>query len=127
MIKAAAVSVGIIIGCLSGCSRPAPQYGPDYVLSDDDIAAYATQASKESFRGPNGVIGIHNGTRVVSDFHYSDGGDQMVTIHYDVQLGEGCKRAGGVVRVESVPVAITAIETPFCIPKVLVDRHIQAR
>jgi len=123
MIKATPVVVGVIIGCFSGCTRPAPQYGPDHVLSDDDIAAYAAQASKQSFRGPNGIIGIHNGTRVVADFHYSDGGDQTVIIHYDVQPGEACRRARGAVRIELVPVAITAVETPFCVPKVLVDRH----
>ena len=113
------------MACLSGCARPAPQYGPDYVLSDDDIAAYATQASKQSFRGPNGIIGIHNGTRVVADFHYSDGGDQTVIIHYDVQPDEACRRTGGAVRIELVPVAITAVETPFCVPKILVNRNIK--
>ena len=124
MLKAAPVSVGIIIACL-GCSRPTPQYGPNYALSDDDIAAYAKQAGEESFRGPDGVIGIHHGTNVVADFHFFDDGEMTVIIHYDVRPGEACKRARGAVRTELVPVAITAVETPFCVPKVLVDKHIQ--
>jgi len=127
MIKTATVSAGIVIGCLSSCSRPAPEYGPDHALTDNDIAAYATQAEKGSFHGPNGIIGIHNGTKVVADFHYSDGGDQTVIVHYDLPPGEACKRAGGAVRIELVPVAIAAVETPFCVPKVLVDRHLRDR
>jgi hypothetical protein len=124
MFRAATVSVGIIV-CLWGCSRPAPQYGPNYALSDDDIAAYARRAGEKSFRGPDGVIGIHQGTKVVSDFHFFDDGEMTVIIHYDVQPGQACKRVGGAERIELVPVAITAVETSFCVPNVLVDRHLQ--
>jgi hypothetical protein len=116
--------VGILVAIAGGCAKPDPQYGPNYALTDDDIAAYATKASDQSFRGPDGVIGVHHGTKVVADFHSFDDGRLTVIVHYDAQPGEACERAGGAVRSELVPVAITAVETPFCIPEVLVERNI---
>jgi hypothetical protein len=124
--RTASLLVGIILACLCGCSSKTPQYGPNYALSDEDIAAYARRAGQQSFRGPDGVIGTHHGTRVVADFHSTDGGDTVVIVRYDVDSEEACKRAGGVVRTELVPVSITAVDARFCVPKVLVDRHIQA-
>ena len=86
------------------------------------------QASQPSFREKEKggrIIGIHNGTRVVSVFPLLDDGTSTVAIiHYDVQPGDACKRAGGLVRLEQVPGPASAIETPFCVPKVLVDRNI---
>jgi hypothetical protein len=129
MIRATTVAVSVFIASLCGCSKSAPPYGPDYQLSDDDIANYAMQASQPSFRDKEKggrIIGINNGTRVVSEFPLLDDGTTTVAIiHYDVQPGEACKRAGGLVRLELVPGPASAIETPFCVPKVLVDRNIR--
>lgn len=73
------------------------------------------------------IIGIHNGARVVSEFLLLDDGTTTVTIiHYDVQPGEACKRAGGRVSLKLMPGPASAIETPFCVPKVLIDRNIRA-
>ena len=120
-----ALLVGILVASAGGCAKPEPQYGPNYALSDDDIATYARKASDQSFSGPDGVIGVHHGTKVVADFYSFDDGTPTVIVHYDVQPGEACTRAGGAVRRELVPVAITAVETPFCVPKVLVERNIR--
>jgi hypothetical protein len=122
------LGVGILVAALCGCSKAEPRYGPDYRLSDDDITTYALQARQPSFREGGGrrVIGVHNGTKVVAEFPFlDDGRSTFGIIHYDVRPGEACKRAGGVVRPELVPVAITAAAQPFCVPKVLVQRHIR--
>ena len=122
------VSVGVFLAFACGCSKPEPRYGPDYHLSDDDIAGYALKAREASFRAGGGrrVIGLHNGTKVVAEFpNLDDGQSTFGIIHYDVQSGEACKKAGGVVRPELVPVAITAAPQPFCVPKVLVERDIR--
>jgi hypothetical protein len=129
MFRTTVILVGIL-ACTGGCSKPQPRYGPDYALSDDDIAAYTLKAHDRLFREQENwgrIIGIHNGTRVVSEFPLLDDGTTSVgIIHYDVPPGEPCKRAGGMVRVELVPGAMSAVETPFCVPKVLVDRNIHA-
>jgi hypothetical protein len=130
VIRSTVLLVGILVVCAGGCSKPEPRYGPDYVLSDDDIASYALKASDPSFRKQEiggRIIGVHKGTRVVSEFPTLDDGISTVAIiHYDVDAGEACKRAGGLVRLELVPAAMAAVEKPFCVPKVLVDRHIRA-
>ena len=60
-----------------------------------------------------------------TDTHYFDDGmNTAEIIHYDVQPGEPCSRVGGLVRTELVPGPASAVETPFCVPKVLVDRNI---
>ena len=126
MTRLAAFLVSLLV-CASGCSKPEPRYGPGYALSDDDVAAYAIRAGDPSFREREGgqIIGVHNGTRVVSEFPYFDDGmNTAEIIHYDVQPGEPCSRVGGLVRTELVPGPASAVETPFCVPKVLVDRNI---
>lgn len=117
-----------LLACAGGCSKAEPRYGPHYALSDDDIAAYAKKASDPSFRAREGgqIIGTHNGTQVVSEFPYFDDGTSTAEIiRYEVQPGEPCTRVGGLVRMELVPGPASAVETPFCVPKVLVDRKIR--
>ena len=77
--------------------------------------------------GQRQVVGYHHGVRVVAEFPCSDVCPDytVAIIHYDVDPGEACKRVGGVVRLETVPVAIAVTEEPFCVPKVLVERNIK--
>jgi hypothetical protein len=121
--------VTILLASAFGCSKPEPRYGPDYQLSDDDIAAYALKARQVSFREREKggrIIGIHNGTRVVSEFPpFDDGMSTAGFVHYNVDPGESCKRAAGLVRLELVPGPMAAVEKPFCVPKVLVERGIR--
>lgn len=117
-----------LLACAGGCLKAEAQYGPNHALSDDDIAAYAKKANDPSFRAREAgqIIGTHNGTKVVSEFPYFDDGTSTAEIiHYQVQPGEPCRRVGGLVRMELVPGPISAVETPFCVPKVLVDRKIR--
>ena len=111
-----------------GCSKSEPRYSPERQLSDDDIVAYALEARDPSFREGGGrrVIGVQNGIRVLAEFPVlDDGRSTFGNIHYDVEPGAACKRAGGLMRFELVPVAITAAPKPFCVPKVLVQRNIR--
>ena len=125
MTKVAGV-LGVLLVCVGGCSKPEPRYGPSVVLSDDDVAAYAKKASDPPFRKHGGqIIGVHNGTRVLSEFPlFDDGVTTAEIIRYDAQPGEPCKRAGGVARTELTPGPLSAVETLYCVPKVLVDRNI---
>ena len=130
MIRTNTVVISVFIASLCGCAKSDPPYGPDYQLSDDDIASYTVRARQPAFREQEEggrIIGIHNGTKVVSEFPLLDDGETTVEIiHYDVQPGDACKRAGGLVRIELVPGPASAVETPFCVPKVLVERNIRA-
>ena len=129
MIRTTMVVI-VLAASLCGCSKSGPAYGPDYQLSDDDIASYAIRARQPAFREQEEggrIIGIHNETKVVSEFPLLDDGETTVAIiHYDVQPGAACLRAGGLVRIELVPGPASAVETPFCVPKVLVERNIRA-
>lgn len=122
------VWLSIVAATACGCSPSEPSYSPDHQLSDDAIVAYALKARDPSFREGGGrrVIGVHNGTRVLAEFLLLDDGHSTFgNIHYDAELGAACKRAGGVVRLELVPVALAAAPQPFCVPKVLVERGIR--
>lgn len=129
MLRLAAPLVGLVAACLLGCSQRGPSYGPEHQLSDDEIAAYAAKVRQATFEeGGERILGVHNGTIVVAEFLYFDDNESTLgIIHYDVEPGEACKRAGGVVRLEWVPAATApaAYPQPYCVPKVLVDRNIQ--
>jgi hypothetical protein len=124
-----AVSLLLVAGILVGCSPRTAPYGPEYQLSDDDIATYALKFSQASFRqgaAETQIIGLDNGLHVLADiFYLDDGSSTLGVLHYDVEPGQACKRAGGAVRLEFVPGPASMTRRPYCVPKVLVNRNIQ--
>jgi hypothetical protein len=125
-----------VLACLAACSRGAAAgnnqgRGPA-PLTEDAIAAYASKMRdsrrlRESMEGRKTMLGLHHGTRVVADFPCGDICPTYTNaiVHYDVDPGDACTRAGGVVRVEQVPMGIAVVDEPFCVPRMLVERHIQ--
>jgi hypothetical protein len=95
-------------------------------LSDADILAYSTRPfDKAAMMGMRDVVGIHNGVAVVADYPCSDVCPAYTTriIHYDAEPGPACSKAGGVVEMRTVPIAIAVQMKPFCVPKVLAKKQ----
>ena len=107
------------LALLAACAASA---GATRTLSDADIRAYVDRGfDKRAMMGRHEVIGIHNGVAVVADYPCSDLCPAYTSqiIHYDAEPGPACDRAGGVVRIRTVPIAIAVQRKPFCVPKVV--------
>jgi hypothetical protein len=95
------------------------------ILSDEALRAYAAQPyDKAAVRLTHEVVGRHRGVSVVVDYICSDiCPDYTVRIiHYDVEPGGACDRAGGVSQLLAVPTGPAMGAREFCMPKILVER-----
>ncbi len=91
-------------------------------LSDRDLKRLdARPFDKRAMMGKTVVLGRHHGVRVVANYPCSDVCPNYTVriIHYDVQPGSECERAGGVTVTRTVPFGIGVVRKPFCAPKVL--------
>jgi hypothetical protein len=91
-------------------------------LTDADVLAYAKRPfDHAAMMNKRDVVGMHHGVAVVADYPCSDVCPNYTTqiIHYDVEPGPACDRAGGVVAMRTVPISIAVQRKPFCVPKVL--------
>jgi hypothetical protein len=94
-------------------------------ISDAALIAFdAHDYDKSTKMQTHEVLGTNHGALVVVDYPCSDLCPQYTTriIHYAVEPGPDCARAGDVVRMMVVPVSIAAMRKPFCIPGALADR-----
>lgn len=108
-----------VLALLAACAASA---GATRSIGDADIAAYVAHGfDKRAMMGRHEVIGVDNGVAVVADYPCSDvcPDDTVQIVHYDAEPGPACDRAGGVVRMRSVPIAIAVQRKPFCVPRVL--------
>lgn len=93
-------------------------------LSDAQLINIAQQDSRKPVEGqPNLVIGVHNGTKVIEEFHCSDlcPENTVRIVHYDVPEQATCDSIGGVTKSVLVPIAITVKPREYCFPKVIAD------
>lgn len=93
-------------------------------LSDAQLINIAQQDSRQPIEGqPNLVIGVHNGTKVIEEFHCSDLCPQNTVriVHYEVPEQSTCDHIGGVTKSILVPIAITVMPREYCFPKVIAD------
>ena len=97
-------------------------------LSDESLAAYAAKPfDKTAKMGARDALGILRGAAVVAEYRCSDLCPDYNTriIHFDLEPGPACDKAGGVTHPVLVPMGIAAVRKNFCVPKVLVDRKLQ--
>jgi hypothetical protein len=96
------------------------------VLTDADLIAYAAKPyDKAAMMLRRVTLGLHHGALVVADFPCSDVCPAYTVriIHYALDPGPACAKAGGVVETRSVPVSIAVTEQAFCVPAVLKGRR----
>lgn len=94
-------------------------------FTDASLTAYATHYfQSDRFKTPVGetVVGTLNGSKIVTDVRCSDVCPNYTVriVHYAVDPGPACKRAGGEAVTLTVPISIAAMKRDFCIPGVLV-------
>jgi hypothetical protein len=117
---AAALSALVL---LEACVGTAGQARP---ISDANIRAYAGQPfDKAAMMGKRDVLGRRNGVAVIAEYPCSDVCPAYTAriIHYDVAPGPDCDKAGGVVEMRAVPIAIAVEMKPFCVPRVLASKR----
>ncbi|CAM4019735.1 Lipoprotein [Psychrobacter arenosus] len=93
-------------------------------MTDAQLVQLAKQTDRKPVEGePNLVVGVHNGTKVIEEFHCSDLCPQNTVriVHYDVASGPTCDAIGGVTKSILVPIAITVMPKAYCFPKVIAD------
>lgn len=93
-------------------------------MTDAQLVQLAKQTDCTPVEGePNLVVGIHNGTKVIEEFHCSDLCPQNTVriVHYDVAAGPTCDAIGGVTKSILVPIAITVMPREYCFPKVIAE------
>jgi hypothetical protein len=106
---------------LASCATAA---GQSRSIGDGDILAYSTRPfDRAAMMGKRDLVGIHNGVAVVADYPCSDVCPAYTTqiIHYNAEPGPACDKAGGVVEMRTVPIAIAVQRKPFCVPTVLAN------
>jgi len=94
------------------------------MLSNAQLINIAQQDSRKPVEGePNLVIGVHNGTKVIEEFHCSDlcPENTVRIVHYDVPETATCDGIGGVSKSVLVPIAITVMPREYCFPKVIAN------
>jgi hypothetical protein len=104
---------------LASCATAASQARS---IGDADILAYSARPfDKAAMMGKRDLVGMHNGVAVVADYPCSDVCPAYTTqiVHYDAEPGPACDKAGGVVEMRVVPIAIAVQMKPFCVPQVL--------
>lgn len=93
-------------------------------MTDAQLVQLVKQTDRKPVEGePNLVVGGHNGTKVIEEFHCSDLCPQNTVriVHYDVAAGPTCDAIGGVSKSILVPIAITVMPREYCFPKVIAD------
>ena len=92
-------------------------------ISEASLLEYATTPYEKRPFEPRQVLGQINDVTVVADFICADVCPDYTVriIHFDVEPGPKCARAGGVEKSVVVPIAIAATTRAFCFPKVLTD------
>jgi hypothetical protein len=71
-------------------------------------------------------LGEVAGVKVVADYYCSDvcPAYTVRVVHFDVQPGPACERAGGASKSYTIPFGIAARPETFCVPKVLVEKNL---
>lgn len=93
-------------------------------MTDAQLVHLAKQTDRKPVEGePNLVVGVHNGTKVIEEFHCSDLCPQNTVriVHYDVAAGPTCDAIGGVTKSILVPIAITVMPREYCFPNVIAE------
>lgn len=93
-------------------------------MTDAQLVQLAKQTDRKPVTGePNLVVGVHNGTKVIEEFHCSDLCPQNTVriVHYDIAAGPTCDAIGGVSKSILVPIAITVMPREYCFPKVIAE------
>jgi hypothetical protein len=93
-------------------------------FTDNTLATYAThyfQSAREQAPMGETVIGMMNETKIVADVRCGDVCPAYTVriLHYAVDPGPACKRAGGEVATLAVPISIAVMKKDFCVPGVL--------
>jgi len=94
------------------------------MLSNAQLINIAQQDNRKPVEGQsNLVIGVHNGTKVIEEFHCSDlcPENTVRIVHYDVPETATCDGIGGVSKSVLVPIAITVMPREYCFPKVIAN------
>jgi len=115
------VLAALLLAPISACAT-GPSPGRE--LSDADLLAINAEAwSKADWAFKQRRLGVHHGLEVVADHPCGDVCPQatMRIIHYLMDPGPGCERAGGVSKTIRVIAGIGLIPRDFCVPRVLAD------
>ena len=111
------ISLTALVSCVSAPTN-------ENTMTDAQLVQLAKQTYRKPVEGePNLVVGVHNGTKVIEEFHCSDLCPQNTVriVHYDVAAGPTCDAIGGVTKSILVPIAITVAPRPFCLPQAIAD------
>lgn len=115
--KLKALTLTAILLSLASCVTTA---APSDTLTDAELIKIA-ETHDDDHTQDKRVIGIHNGTKVIEEFHCSDLCPENTTriVHYDVPEQATCESIGGVTKSILVPIAITVMPREYCLPKVI--------
>ncbi|WP_435949658.1 hypothetical protein [Psychrobacter sp. DM8] len=121
------LTLSILITSLSACVSPSINNAPTSdknTLSDADLIRIAKNDNRQPLPNTSkSVIGIHNGIDVVEEFTCSDicPENTLRIVYYDIKDSAECARGGGVIKTILIPVAITVMPKPYCLPAVIAD------